>query len=974
MTSVKDLDAYRFLRQKEVKELNSVAYFLEHKKTGARVFLLSNDDENKVFSIGFRTPPSDSTGVPHILEHSVLCGSKKFPVKDPFVELVKGSMNTFLNAMTYPDKTVYPVASTNDKDFQNLMNVYLDAVLNPNIYKEPKIFMQEGWHYELEEEDGELTYNGVVYNEMKGAFSSPESVLERHTQKVLFPDTCYGYESGGDPKDVPKLTYEAFLDFHRTYYHPSNSYIYLYGNMDMAEKLQWLDKEYLGGYDRLEVDSQIHMQKPFDAPKFEEISYSITEEEDGENGAYLSVSNVVGTDLDPKLYVAFQILEYTLIEAPGAPLKQALLDAGIGQDIFGGYDSGILQPYFSVIAKGAKAEQKGEFLAVVKGTLRKLADQGINKKSLLAGMNYSEFKYREADYGTTPKGLMYGLQSLDSWLYGGDPLMHLEYQETFDFLKKEVDNGYFEDLIREYLLDNPFEAVLVVKPEKNLTAKNDRELAKRLRDYKKGLSREEVLKIVEQTKELKAYQDTPSTKEELESIPMLKRSDIGTKAEELRWKEYRIKGVQVLHHEMFTAGIGYLKVLFNTDRVPAQDLPYAGLLKAVLGYVDTKHYSYSDLTSEIHLNSGGIGFSTSAYVDLRDLPGFTGVFTADARVLYEKLPFAFEMIGEILSGSKLEDEKRLGEILRETKSRSRMKLENASHSAAVSRATSYFSPTSAFNDCTGGIGFYRFLEDVVRDFDKDAKRLIEKLKEVAGRLFTVDNMLISYTADAKGFGALESCMDKLTEKLPKGDGKTYEFAFKAENRNEGFKTSSQVNYVARCGNFRDEGFEYTGALRILKLILSYDYLWLNLRVKGGAYGCMSGFGRSGEGYFVSYRDPGMARTNQVYEKIVEYLENFDADERDMTKYVIGTVSALDTPYTPADKGARGLSGYLSGVTDEMLQKERDQVLSARPEDIRALAGIVKAILDTGSLCTIGSEEKIEADRKMFGETKNLFNG
>ena len=419
MTSVKDLKAYRFLREKNVKELNSTAYFLEHIKSGARLFLLSNDDENKVFSIGFRTPPSDSTGVPHILEHSVLCGSKKFPVKDPFVELVKGSMNTFLNAMTYPDKTVYPVASTNDKDFQNLMDVYLDAVLNPNIYKEPKIFMQEGWHYELESEDGVLTYNGVVYNEMKGAFSSPESVLERYTQKVLFPDTCYGYESGGDPKDVPKLTYEAFLDFHRTYYHPSNSYIYLYGDMDMAEKLEWLDREYLGCYDRLEVDSRIHMQKPFEAPKHEEITYSVTEEEDEENGAYLSISDVVGTDLDPKLYVAFQILEYTLIEAPGAPLKQALLDAGIGQDIFGGYDSGILQPYFSVIAKGAKAEQKGEFLAVVKGTLGKLADEGINRKSLLAGMNYSEFKYREADYGTTPKGLMYGLQSLDSWLYGG---------------------------------------------------------------------------------------------------------------------------------------------------------------------------------------------------------------------------------------------------------------------------------------------------------------------------------------------------------------------------------------------------------------------------------------------------------------------------------------------------------------------------------------------------------------------------
>ncbi len=744
--------------------------------------------------------------------------------------------------------------------------------------------------------------------------------------------------------------------------------------MDMAEKLEWLDREYLGCYDRLEVDSRIHMQKPFEAPKHEEITYSVTEKEDEENGAYLSISDVVGTDLDPKLYVAFQILEYTLIEAPGAPLKQALLDAGIGQDIFGGYDSGILQPYFSVIAKGAKAEQKGEFLAVVKGTLGKLADEGINRKSLLAGMNYSEFKYREADYGTTPKGLMYGLQSLDSWLYGGDPLMHLEYQETFDFLKKEVANGYFENLLREYLLDNPFEAVLVVKPEKNLTAKNDRELAERLKAYRESLSREEVLRIVEQTRELKEYQDTPSTREELETIPMLRRSDIGTKAEELKWEEYQIKGVLVLHHEMFTSGIGYLKVLFNTDRVPSEDLPYVGLLKTVLGYVDTEHYTYSDLTSEIHLNSGGIGFSTSAYVDLKNLPGFTGVFAADARVLYEKLPFAFEMIGEILSGSRLDDEKRLGEILRETKSRSRMKLENASHSAAVSRATSYFSPTSAFNDCTGGIGFYQFLEGVVRDYDRDARTLIGKLKEVAGKLFTVDNMLISYTADGKGFAGLEGSMDKLTDKLPKGDGKTYGFTFKAGNRNEGFKTSSQVNYVARCGNFRDEGFEYTGALRILKLILSYDYLWLNLRVKGGAYGCMSGFGRSGEGYFVSYRDPGMARTNEVYEKIVEYLESFDVDERDMTKYVIGTVSAMDTPFTPADKGARGLSGYLSGVTGEMLQQERDEVLKAQPEDIRRLAGIVKAILDTGSLCTIGNEEKIESDRGMFGEVKSLYNG
>ena len=990
MNDLKNLAAYKLLEQKHVKEVNSESFLLEHKKSGARLFLLSNEDNNKVFSIGFRTPPSDSTGVPHILEHSVLCGSKKFPVKDPFVELVKGSLNTFLNAMTYPDKTVYPVASTNDKDFQNLMDVYMDAVLNPNIYKEEKIFKQEGWHYELESADGPLTYNGVVYNEMKGAFSSPESVLERFTQEVLFPDVCYGFESGGDPGAIPELTYEEFLNFHRKYYHPANSFIYLYGDMDMAEKLDWLDKEYLSKYDRndqaAQVDSRISLQKPFKEPKEAETSYSITEEEEGEGGVYLSVSDVVGTDLDPKLYLAFQILEYTLIDAPGAPLRQALLDAGIGGDILGGYDSGILQPYFSVIAKDAKEEQKGEFLAVVKGTLRKLADQGINKKSLLAGLNFYEFRCREADYGNYPKGLMYGLLSLDSWLYDGDPLMHLEYEQSFAYLKKAVEEGYFEQLIRDYLLDNPFEAVIAVKPEKNLTAKEDARTAEKLAAYKAGLSAEEIDRLVAQTRELKEYQDTPSSREELERIPMLKREDIGTEAEKVNWTEHLIDGIQVLHHNLFTSGIGYLRVLFNTDRVPAEDLPYVGLLKSVLGYVDTEHYSYGDLTSEIHLNTGGISFSTSSYVDLRHLPDFTGAFAADVRVLYEKLDFGFSMLAEILTRSKLDDEKRLGEILRETKSRSRMKLENASHSAAVARATSYFSPTAAFNDRTGGIRYYQFLEDTVRDYENNAGDLIRKLKEVAGKLFTIDNMLVSYTADEKGFAGLKEAMKKLTGDLPEGEKKTYPFVFEAGNKNEGFKTSSQVNFVARCGNFRTgglageagkngfSGYEYTGELRILRLILSYDYLWLNLRVKGGAYGCMSGFGRSGEGYFVSYRDPNLAETNEVYEKIVEYLEQFDVDERDMTKYVIGTISALDTPLTPSDKGARGLSAYLSGVTDQMLQEERDQILAAGPEDIRRLAGIVKAILGTGSLCVIGNDERVEKERELFGEVKNLYRG
>ena len=974
LEAIEKLDAYRVVEHKTIEEMQSEGIVLEHKKTKARLFLVSNDDENKVFCIGFRTPPDNDCGLPHILEHSVLCGSDKFPLKDPFVELVKGSLNTFLNAMTYPDKTVYPVASCNDKDFQNLMDVYMDAVLHPNIYKEEKIFRQEGWHYELESKDAPLIYNGVVYNEMKGAYSSPESLLDSVTQKTLFPDTCYGKDSGGDPVHIPELSYEKFLDFHRTYYHPSNSYIYLYGDMDMAEKLAWLDEEYLSHYEERPVDSRIREQKAFEKPVECEFSYSITDGESEENATYLSVNTVVGDDLDPKLYVAFQILEYTLLDAPGAPLKQALIDAGIGKDILGGYESGILQPFFSVIAKDANKEQKGEFLAIVKGTLRKLADQGINRKSLLAGMNYFEFKYREADYGSAPKGLMYGLQCLDSWLYDGDPMTHLCYQETFDFLKKEVENGYFEQLIKDYLLDNPFEAVIVVAPEKNLTAKEDEKLAKKLADYKASLSEEELEKLVCATRELKEYQDTPSTPEILAKIPLLTREDIDKKAETFFWTEKEEDGIKVLHHNFFTSGIGYLKILFNTSVLPQEDLPYAGLLKSVLGSISTEHYSYSDLTSEIHLNSGGMDFSVTSYANLQDAEQFTGAFVASIRVLYDKLDFGFTMLEEILNHSVFTDEKRLGEVIQETRSRARMKLENAGHSTAVSRATSYFSATAYYNELTGGTAYYHFLEQLEKDYPAKKQEIIAKLQEVSRKLFTRSNMLVNYTADEKGYEKLPETLKLLSAKLPEGSRETYVFTHPVKNVNEGLKTSAQVDYVARCGNFRDAGLAYTGALKILQVILSYDYLWLNIRVKGGAYGCMSGFGRSGEGYLVSYRDPNLKETNEIYEGIPAYLEQFDPDERDMTKYVIGTISNLDAPLTPSVKGSRGLSAYLSGVTEEMMQTERDQVLQATKEDIRALAAHVRAVLQTGSFCVVGNEEKIEANRAMFGEVSSLTRG
>ena len=615
--SIYDLKAYEVIQKEDLSGIKSQGILLKHKKSGARVLLMENDDENKVFAIGFRTPPSDSTGVPHIMEHSVLCGSRDFPVKDPFVELVKGSLNTFLNAMTYPDKTVYPVASCNDKDFQNLMHVYMDAVFYPNIYQHDKTFRQEGWSYKLEEPDGDLTLSGVVYNEMKGAFSSPDGVLDRVILNSLFPDTSYANESGGDPEAIPELTYEQFLDFHRKYYHPSNSYIYLYGDMDMEEKLRWLDEKYLSDFDNIELDSSIRFQQPFDRMREVVQTYSIASEESEEDNTYLSYNKVIGTSLDEKLYLAFQILDYALLSAPGAPLKKALLDAGIGKDISGSYDNGVYQPIFSVISRNANLDQKEEFIRVIEGTLREIAEQGIDKKALRAGINYYEFRFREADFGSYPRGLMYGLQMFDSWLYDDEkPFIHMQALPTFEFLKENVETGYFEELIQKYLLDNTHGSIVIIRPEKGRTARMDRELAERLKEYKESLSEEEVKELVKATKELEAYQEEESSQEQLEKIPVLSRADISREIAPVFNDEIDADGVKVIHHNVETNGIGYVSLMFDLSGIEEELLPYTGILQSVLGIIDTTNYEYGELFNEINVNTGGIGTSLELYTDV----------------------------------------------------------------------------------------------------------------------------------------------------------------------------------------------------------------------------------------------------------------------------------------------------------------------------------------------------------------------
>ncbi|MCR5733210.1 MAG: insulinase family protein [Lachnospiraceae bacterium] len=970
---VKELKAYEVINEKDVKDLNSKGMLLKHKKTGARVFLLSNDDDNKVFYIGFRTPPIDSTGLTHILEHSVLCGSKKYPVKDPFVELVKGSLNTFLNAMTYPDKTVYPVASCNDKDFDNLMGVYLDAVFYPNIYTEEKIFKQEGWHYELESPDSELSINGVVYNEMKGAFSSPDSALEREIFNSLFPDTAYGYESGGDPDHIPELSYERFIEFHKSYYHPSNSYIYLYGDMDMAEKLERLDREYLSAFEKRDIDTQIRLQKSFDKPVFVEKEYGITSEKSTEDNTYLSMNFVLETSLDKELYIAFDILDNALLSAPGAPVTQALLDAGIGDDIQSTHESGVLQPYFSIIANNANESDLDEFKRIIKETLIDLRDRGIDKKALRAAVNALEFRYREADFGGYPKGLIYGLDCFDSWLYDeNDPYMHIEANDTFALLRERIDTGYYEELIDKYFLNNPHCAVVVLKPSQGLNAKKDAALKEKMEELKKSLSEADLVKLSEETKALKQYQEAEDSKEAMESIPLLKISDIKKEAKPFEYTENKVSDVTVLTHKIFTNGIGYLSLSFDIKDVGIKDLKYVGMLKSMLGLLSTERFTYNELFNEINENSGGIVPSILTYHYAQDVERFTTRFVFEAKVFENRLDFAYEMLKEILLTSKLDDEKRLKELVGMIKSRAQASMMSAGHSLAAKRALAGVSYSAAQLEYISGMEFYRYVESVDEDFDGSKADMIAGMKRCLNIIFRKENLFVDYTVSDPESSKVLSLTEEFLGCLYKEPFEKSDEELSLFDKNQGYKTSAKIQYVAKAGNFIKAGLDYNGALRVMKVMLGYDYLWNNVRVKGGAYGCMSAFTKTGDSFFTSYRDPNLKKTLEIYDKAPEYIESFDADERDMTKYIIGAVATLDMPLTPSMAGSRAMSLYLAGESYENLQKERDQVLSCKKEDIRSLAPYIRALTEGNHVCVVGSEERIEEDKDLFDEIENLI--
>lgn len=963
---------FKLIEEKEIKEINSIGRLFYHNKSGARLFHLQNDDNNKVFSISFRTPPEDDTGLPHILEHAVLCGSRKFSLKDPFIELAKGSLNTYLNAMTFSDKTMYPVASQNDKDFMNLMDVYLDAVLYPNIYGTPETLMQEGWHYEINSPEEPIKIKGVVYNEMKGAFSSPEQVLFRKVEETLFPDTIYRFESGGDPDAIPQLTQEQFIKFHSTLYHPSNSYIYLYGDGDLMKYLKFIDEEYLSQFNKIEVDSAIDIQSPFTDLREVEEFYSISEDESDLDKTYISQNYVIGRSDDVENVLAFSILNYILLGTPAAPLKKALIESNIAKDVFGSFNGNILQPTFSIVAKNSNEESKNEFINIVNRTLNNLVKEGIDKDIIEAAINIHEFKLREADYGNTPKGLVYNINCMTSWLYDKEPWISLEYEQSLENIKEALKTNYFEKLIEEYILNNSHSSLLILKPKKGLANQKQREEEAQLKQYKEQLSQEEIEELIKANQKLHEYQSRTETEEELSSIPLLNREDITKEVEYLKLNELVEKDVKILHHSTFTNEIAYINLLFDTRSVPQDLIQYTSLLTSLLGKISTKNYTYDKLANLIDINTGGIYSKVEAYSLYNKDDEFLPKIAVKSSALMKNLPQLFDLIGELVNNTLFDDASRIKEVIDESKSRLEMVIFDRGHMMAAARVNSYFSSIGKYAEETNGISYYMFVSELAEQFNERQAEILDNLKRVFKLVFNKNNVLVGVVSEDKDLEIIKKEIGTFLETLPEEQLEKHEYDFEFEARNEGLLTPSKVQYVAKGYNVKKLGYEYAGYMQVLRTIISLDYLWNKVRITGGAYGSMARFHKNGNVLFSSYRDPNLSRTIKVYDDMHTYVENFQAGEREMLKYIIGTISNMDTPLTPSMKGDKAIGQYISGVTLEELQKERDEVLNTTAEDIRQYSKLLKEAMEENYLCVLGNEEEIQENKQYFNNLVKVF--
>ena len=959
---------FRLDRIERIDEINGTAYEMKHEKSGARLIYIDSPDSNKVFNIAFRTTPHNSTGVAHIMEHSVLCGSRKFPLKEPFVELVKGSLNTFLNAMTYPDKTMYPVASKNDKDFHNLMDVYLDAVFYPRVREDAEIVMQEGWHYELENADDELTYKGVVFNEMKGVYSSPDSVLERQMMRELFPDTTYGVDSGGDPDYITDLTYEEFQEFYRVHYHPSNSYIFLYGDMNIEEQLAFLNDEYLSHFDAIAVHTEVALQAPFTEGKVVSYPYSVGSEEPTDNRTLHSFAYVL-PDVTPEHSLAFEVLTHALLTSPAAPLKQALVKAGIGSDVSGYYLDSIRQPMWTVQATGSNLDKQADLQRIVESTLQDLCDKGLDKELLEASLNSIEFALRESDFGGRPIGLAYIIRMMDNWLYDNDPLELLHYEEALTNIRNGLAGTYFEDLIRHSILNNNHKVLVSIYPERGLQERKDAEVKEHLAAVKANMTKEEIDAIVEQTKRLKIRQETPDSDEALASIPLLELSDLNPNMEAVERRESKIGNTTVHFVPTFTKGINYVGLYFKLNCLTEDDLFYADILSDILGRVDTSERGYEALAKDINMNLGGLSSDITAISKDGKRDEFTPLMIVRAKALHTKLPDLCRLINEVVQKADYSDDSRLTELVQESKAIWDNEAFRRGNSIVSQRVMAQVSAVGKFRD-NGNLGYYQKISELASN-PAALPLLPEKLAEVARKIFRANNVDIMFVGEEGELEAFKTLMKPLVDTWDTTELSNDVLQITRLSGNDGIVTAGKVQYVAQGGNFIDHGFKHVGPMSVLETILRYEYLWIRIRVQGGAYGAFANFYDDGNMIFCSYRDPNLLETLDVYKELPQYLRDFTLTDREMRKYIIGTMSSLDLPMTPALRGPRAMGMYFSGAKLEDKVEFRKQVIACKPEDIVALADVVEPVLNDNHICTMGNEQKIKDAGNVFDNIVSL---
>jgi len=959
-----NMSGFKLIEKRFVREVDAECLLFQHEKSGARLFKIANSDLNKTFCITFKTVTESDAGTPHILEHAVLNGSKNFPVKSPFDILSKGSLNTFLNAMTGSDITLYPVSSMNDKDFKTLMHIYLDAVFNPLIYEDPRILDQEGWHHDLEHADSSVTYKGVVYNEMKGAFSSPTRELGYLVDRELFPDTPYRFSSGGYPSKIPTLTYEDFINFHKKYYHPSNSYIFLYGDGDTEEELAFIDKHYLSNYTSTGQVVDIPLQPAFEEMRVGSGVYPVTEGSELEENSYLSLSFVYGLSVDQQLGLGMRVLTQALFNNESAPVRLALQEAGIGQDV-GAWNDDLKQNVLHVRVQNANPGEAERFKQVVFETLEKTVQEGLDKDAVNGILNRIEFSLRE---GNTPqKGLYYNNQALSSWFWTDEPFSGLEYEKTLSELKAAIPGGYLEKLVSEHILNNPHALLFTMNPEPGLEAKNDAAAEAELAAYKEGLSDTGVADLVEHTQTLVEYQKSEDAPEALATIPLLDLKDINPNIDWFIADESSVARVPYLHYDTFTNNISYLRMYFDLRVLTEEQLPYVSFLATLLGSLGTENYTFGELDNALDKNLGGFNTYLASYLPDRDDDQLMPKFIVSAKVLSAEQSKAFEFADEVINRSDLDDVERIKDVLTRHHSRLSAQVKRDGLGYARTRLFSYTTNAGMFNELTDGLEYYWFITDLVDNFDDRQDALVSELKAVSAKLFTRKNLMASVTCDDEAIKDFRKRLKRFSKSLEKEKVSLNSWTFSLIPKNEGLMAASKVQYVIQGSDYKDLGYEWDGKIRVLNQIISREWLKNQVRVIGGAYGGFSRFSPSGQVYFGSYRDPNLASTLENFKGTPGFLETLDIDDDEMTRFIIGTISGMDRPQTPSQRGSTAIARYLTKVDQNQLQAERDAVLSTTVEDVKTYQKMVTDILDNSPICVYGNEEKLKAGESLFGK-------